>query len=92
METVNCPNCKKECDVSWHCPGDGFEFENECEHCGICFEVSIDVIHYYSAGKILEDTPEECGDCGEVEECICDLERCAGCDGKLDCCCCEERS
>lgn len=64
MEYVQCPNCDSDCDVGYHSPSLG-DFDHECEDCGTVFEVNIEYIPQYSAGKILRQDEKKCENCGK---------------------------
>lgn len=64
LDTVNCPYCGYENDMSDGCvdlPDDNI-FDSECEKCGKEFEVEVEFYPSYSAGKIIYEECERCND------------------------------
>ena len=60
FDTVECPYCKYENDMSDGCVDllDDNKFDHECENCGEEFEVEVEFEPIYSANKIVYDTCE----------------------------------
>lgn len=63
-DTVECPYCEFENDMSDGCtdlPNDN-KFDSECEKCGREFEVEVEFYPSYGARKIVYDACERCGE------------------------------